>query len=184
MTPIHDILVELEEENHWIFVLHRSFRFSTFCDDQVTHHELVGEGILILNPKCTIKENSLILTAQRVIDNDINPIVIPKTRISIESLTPPLATISANHTAIITQNFEEIEHQLADIKQQQHFPTINMHDVHHYGIIYIIISLIIIISCYKKCGTKKPSITRLHHYRNFLASRRMLKGQHEFHQFS
>lgn len=156
VTPIHDTLIELDEENHWIFVLHRKFHFSTFCNDKVTHHELTGEGILILNPNCIIKENSLILTAQRVIDNNINPIVIPKTMINIESFKTPPPTMSINHTAVITQSFKNIDQQLADIKQQQYFPTINGHDIHHYGIIYSIITLIIIISCYKTCSTKKP----------------------------
>lgn len=162
VSPVYDALIELQEENHWIFVIHRKFHFSTFCNDIVNHHELNGEGILILNQNCIFKENSIILTGQRVMDNEITPIIMPKTLIQIDTITNQALSVpnsAFNHSEVVAHNFKQIDKQLAAIKQQQQFTTINAHDIHHYGIIYVSIVLVLAFVIYKKCKTQSRSVT-------------------------
>lgn len=161
-TPIRDVLMELQEENHWIFVIHRKFHFSTFCNDIVNHHELNGDGILILNKNCIIKENSLILTGQRIIDNESTPIIMPKTLIHIDTLTKQSLqsfNVAFNHSEVLTHNFKKIDKELVDIKQQQQFTTVNAHDIHHYFLIYATLGLVLAAAIYFKCKKQKRPIT-------------------------
>lgn len=158
-SPITDVWIELMEENYWIFVINREYQFTTTCNEIISHHTLYGEGILTLNENCTIVDKFIKLTAQKQINNEINPVVIP----AVHETFPHQFIETANfEDKLINNNITALINIVSEMKSKTLPHNVyNHHDVHHYTWIYVLVAAIAILF-FLVWKREKPTIQFIH----------------------
>lgn len=103
--------------NQWLYILTNATQCILQCDNQVSHHNIHGTGIINLQENCKLHTGYSTLSAQRTKeDNVTHPIIIPDIRTDdcfedIKNLpTANLLPISINEVPLDTLN--TLKHQL------------------------------------------------------------------------
>lgn len=145
-TAIEDTWIALSEPNKWIYVIYNTKQMDVICNDDIEHLPIEGEGIIRLHPHCVIRHSSVEITAQNNYESAIPGSILPEINITMEiakykqkyDATP----LSFRRSNISTLN-EMIEATKNNEKQLPE--TLDIHDIHHYGLGY---ALVLGIICY------------------------------------
>lgn len=139
------------EGNQFIFVLKHQVKVTIICKDTVNHDWLGGEGLLTLEPQCTLTGDNFQLDTVAILNNN-SEIVIPKLDIVSDwSLSPRTTDINLTTIALSNDNkVIELQKSLNETKPQMELikmkPDFSYHDATHYSLFTIIIIGYI---CYK-----------------------------------
>lgn len=154
------VFIELAEDNRFIFVCDAKQQLTVICGEIVLHPELEGEGIISINDKCrlkTLNSEQEILTKFNIDDKSREIIlpkfphfVVPDAKFKIDTDDDEELEISTNN-----YNFTQLFVMLNETKLNTKLPNeLNVHDIHHYTTLYlIVIVMIVFISWY--CITTK-----------------------------
>lgn len=148
---------ELKIHNKFVFVTNQPKRITVFCGESATHEIISGEGILSVQPTCTIKNNHFSINSKQYFANEPeNSVIIPNITIAEVNLTQ--SNFALPELKFTKYNVSSLQSILNDTKANQHFTEVSYTDVHHYAFIYLIIIVLIALSIlfinrYKKLKT-------------------------------
>lgn len=123
----------------------------TMCDDQVTAHQLTGAGVISVSHGCLIKTEEFVVYPHKPHTSEIRlspnlyiPTISPIN--NLINLTIPHLTEEASEShSELEQAASNIENKIHDLKEMQvSVDGVSYHDVHHYAMIYVLLSLIAI----------------------------------------
>lgn len=144
-TSIEDIWIPLHESNKWIYVIYNNNQMDVICNDKIEHITIHGEGIIQLQPHCTIRHSTIEITAQNNYDAAIHGSILPEINITMEidkyrqTRDPHFVTFDKSNTSTL----DEMIHTLK--MEEKHLPeNLTTHDVHHYGLGYSLVFVIIL----------------------------------------
>lgn len=169
--------------NGIIFVCINKIRIAVMCNDTVAHDYLVGEGVL-RTQGCSIRGAGIHLDPPADMNEQRSmEVAIPEVDIlQVESKLPRQENITQN-LQFVRSNFSKIDLRLNETKiklqELKRFDKTNLHDVHHYTLIYVLLSCIIVYAMVKL--KQKYFTNSICQYRRpafrcppFMPSRRML----------
>lgn len=156
------------DRNQFIFVLAKPIKVTIICKDLVNHDWLGGEGLLTLNPYCTLTGDNLQLDTIVNINNN-SEIVIPKLDIVSDwSLTSKstfnLSTIALTNNQTIIELQNHLNATKMDLESIRLRPDFSHHDAIHYSFFTFIVVIFIIYKTgiyrilFKSNGPKMPKI--------------------------
>lgn len=161
------VWIQLRYTNQWIFVLDQKYTLNLICNNTVSSLELEGDGIMHLEPGCTIKHNFMIITSQDLFkSHQTESSFTPLTNLSqqIDSwldqkvLSMPIANISLFDSSKLIQIQKQIQKLKDDtMEAEMQFDWTNLHHftVPYVSIIFITIFAVIFLIYYKRLQAKK-----------------------------
>lgn len=138
---------ELRSENRFIFVTNKSVRINSICKDMVSHQVVEGEGIMDLNDDCIIKNVDFQMDSKLTLSNRSNEITLLPNISVVDFGVINLSKMDLTKVNHSRANFSLSEVMIRDIKDNLGFEN-NVHDIHHYGMIYVIIIAVAIMGIY------------------------------------
>lgn len=141
-TTVVEWWKEMGESNKWIFFLSTLNHLTATCGDSVSHHTLNDSGILTLNANCAIKTKFNKIEPQLNLEIVENEFFFPHFNVnSIFSNKP--ATTQNEKLNYFRANFSKLDKMISEVREQQELnDTVNVHDIHHYIMQYILMFLI------------------------------------------
>lgn len=151
------IWIPLTNTNEWIYALPTLQIIDIICQNRVFNVKLEGMGIIKLQPGCTIKQPTMLITAFNGIQTRLNSSFVPLTNISMQlpELTPIRDTNKSLPVDTSTKDeYKKLSNLIRQQKDDETLPTaINSHDIHHYTMLYsllIVAIILLVIKYYKK----------------------------------
>lgn len=152
-------------KNQFIFVLQKPIKITIICRDIVNHDWLSGEGVLTLEPQCTLTGDNIHLNTHFNYQNN-SEIVIPNLDIITDW------TLSASERAFTPievglSKIRELELRINETKLNTNLPKISSdkdlsyHDITHYSIfsfIFFSLTSYVFFRKLKKMNIKMPII--------------------------
>lgn len=133
--------------NRIIYVCKDKTKITIFCNNSISHDYLSGEGILE-SKDCSIKGANMHLDPPMDINERPIEIMIPKIDILNSKLKIETQQDAINETFhFVRSNFSEIDTKLNATKYELNNLSTwdnNYHDIHHYSLIYLMFTFIII----------------------------------------
>lgn len=138
--------------NTYIYFCCETCQVRAMCEDQVTAHQLTSTGLINIGHGCIIKTDTFTIyphkphaSEVRLSPNLYTPTIAPINHII--NLTIPKSELILNKSHLdVAQEASIIQDRIQDLKQQEVLPeNVTYHDVHHYVMIYVVLTLIIII---------------------------------------
>lgn len=144
--PKVNSFIELDH-NKMIFVCIESIKISAFCDGSITHHYLSGEGILRTH-NCSIRgANMHLYPSVDMGGQEPTKILIPKVDIVQDKIKLSHQEVMRDSFHFVRANFTEIDSKLNATKfkiEDLGRWDRNYHDYHHYTLIYVLFTCLII----------------------------------------
>lgn len=162
-STIEDTWIPLHEPNKWIYAICNHTRMDVICNNKMEHLQIHGEGIIQLQPHCTIRHSETEITAQNNYDNAIHGSILPELNIITEinkykqARDPRFITFHKSNISTLDELIQTVKHQedhLAD--------TMNAHDYHHYGLGYILICIMLYYFVFRFIRRKKANQHDIH----------------------
>jgi len=147
------------EANRFIYVIRNSLKITIFCRESIMHDSLEGEGLLSLSDHCSLHAGGIHLTT-RITLNDNSSLLIPQLDLrEWPQLPESMATGNISEFRHSTlKNITELQIKLNETQANFHLINpgeINLHDMHHYIVIYSIIVVLLAYFVYKKCNSNE-----------------------------
>jgi hypothetical protein len=173
--------IQLPDENRWIFYVKDPQAFTEVCTKTVRTIKLQGEGILTLQPSCTLEHNSFTIQSSQTFTSEIEQQVYFPV-LNISWIEPKYTTVIENKTSVmvkVSDSFTEIESSLTAIKHQQ---VLKSQEVTHgvaigsiitSGVLSIIVIASLIYGGYLKFRSCLPSTPKPKPRRSLLTKFRM-----------
>lgn len=124
--------IQLPTPHKWIFYTNKPQGYSVSCGKKGGRFfKLEGEGMLTLHPSCTLEHSSFTIPSSNNIQTEHkSELYIPEVNVTTIMNKDPIITMKNKSTVLIrrTDMFNDIEHQLNDIKHKQVLKT---HQVSH-----------------------------------------------------
>lgn len=143
-------------QNQFVFVIKDTAKVTIICKDSVNHDWLRGEGLLALEPQCYLTGENIHLNTRIEYDNS-SEIVIPNVDSIKEWIMASDKQNNMNLTAITldgVQNITELQRSLnetkANLKLFKVDSSLSNHDITHYSLYTITLSLIVVYFMFKK----------------------------------
>lgn len=134
---------------------------TVICGDRVVHDQLAGEGILRLQPQCTLGADKFHLISRISLANESNEMIIPEIHIDSwdyhSPSTPPPHEFEG--TTGNGETINELKRALNITRSHAHLSHYNYHDVHHYTLSYLIVVCLIIYFTFKYCIHKNRIVS-------------------------
>lgn len=137
--------------NTYIYTCCERCQVRTMCEDRITAYQLVNSGLISVGHGCLIKTDEFTIYPHKPHTSEV--------RMSANLYTPTMAPI--NHIINISiphlnmnnkshLDFEQetsiIENKLQKLKESEGLSyTVSYHDIHHYVMIYVVLSIIAVI---------------------------------------
>lgn len=160
---IADTWIALHEPNKWIYAIYNHTQMDVICNNQIEHLQIHGEGIIQLQPHCTIRHAETEITAQNNYDIAIHDSILPEVNIIVEidkykqTRDPGFITFHKSNISTLDELIQTVK------KQEEHLPeTINAHDYHHYGLGYILMCIIFCYFVFRFIRRKKHNQRDIH----------------------
>lgn len=141
-TPVRDTWIALREPNKWIYAIYNAPQMDIICNDQLRHQQIRGEGIIHLQPHCSIRHNMFEITAQNNYEDVISASILPELNIVTEiakyqqTRSPKLMTFSVT-------NVTTLDEMIQSTKMKEQLPEqLDGHNLHHYGLGYTLVLVI------------------------------------------
>lgn len=165
--PPQRIWIRMHRPNSWIYVLDREYTIDVICDDKIHNERMKHDGIIQLNPGCSIKEPTMTVTATSSLVTNISSSFLPGFNLStrFDENNSPLFLFNN------TDDLENTAENIANLKVSENRKTWNnldIHDIHHYALTYILLSAVIGFICvwyYNKKRVRRlttVAVPRLH----------------------
>lgn len=160
--------IQLNNPNQWIFVLDKLYTVDISCKGELTYAELQGSGTLEISPGCELRNEDVTIHSHNIEQSIPINSYFPSfnlTEIKLQFDNSSARTLPPTPNLIIHTN-DLLKKLSADIdfqKKASVMPTpLNGHDVHHYALAYINLTLFccIAVACvlaYRKCWMKRGS---------------------------
>ncbi|XP_037041470.1 uncharacterized protein LOC119078121 isoform X2 [Bradysia coprophila] len=138
---------KLHTPNTFLFTTKTRTTFNIICGNKATTCYAEGAGIVQLDPQCVLQAANYEITSENDVDYGELHIVIPKLNISdiLIEIKPNSSNEPTHETMQLDEQMAILEKAIHNQKQQmQTFPTISVHDIHHYTMVYVIVILLIV----------------------------------------
>ncbi|KAL0860197.1 hypothetical protein ABMA27_010504 [Loxostege sticticalis] len=143
---IADKWIKLHRRNSWLYSSCNECTVRIFCTTGTAVRSITRTGVITMGQGCAVKGETFSIWSHNLylseLHHQLEPIEIPK--ISILN-----TIINSSYTLIYNQLRTDIDRIKEESSKQ-----INVHDIHHYTIAYILLAGIILISC---CAPPVPS---------------------------
>lgn len=142
------VWIQLKYSNQWIFVLDQKYIINMICNNTVTSLELEGDGILHLEPGCTVKHNSVILSTNDLFKTHLTASFNPITNLSQQMdvwIEQKKSTPGSNFTLFDPDSqIHQIKQDIAYLKDNtDKMDNFEWKQVHHFTVPYVSIILVI-----------------------------------------
>lgn len=139
-----NIFFESLNNNMFIFTIPDSYKITIICKDEVTHNHLSGEGILSLRSDCSLGSDTVRLLTKEHYGNVESEIVVPHMEHYNWTLSRQINVKYMTHDAV--KNISQLQLELNRTTENLylHKNNVESHNIHHYSIIYIVFSIVII----------------------------------------
>ncbi|KAL0829413.1 hypothetical protein ABMA28_004186 [Loxostege sticticalis] len=161
---IADKWIKLHRRNSWLYSCCNECTVRIFCSTGTAVRSIMGTGVITMGQGCTIKGETFSIRSHNLYLSELHhqsePIEMPKisilnTIINSSYTDPPIST--EDHQLIYNQLRTDIDRIKEESSKQ-----INVHDIHHYTIAYILLAGIILISCcavyFWRMNRKQPPV--------------------------
>ncbi|XP_071050599.1 uncharacterized protein [Onthophagus taurus] len=150
---LHPLFVKNEAPNSWIFAAPKATSLQINCKFSKSSIELNNTGILNLQPKCVAYADNVILQSFneiKQITNFITPF-IPKINMTEAFWKSKInfANVPKYNYSLMSNNLISLSKfsvSLSHLKDKQKELVPNVHDVHHYVSIYVLLIIFIIVT--------------------------------------
>lgn len=144
---------QLYDKKQWLYTLNQEQAFNLVCQDKITPVKLKDTGIVIVPNGCKLTGKTFYINQLNVLNSSIhesyisNNIELPL-EIPTREVSTPINTnsISVDYNKDLDQLEQKIDFQKND--EQKGISSISSHDIHHYTMIYIILTISIIIGIF------------------------------------
>lgn len=143
-TPVQDTWIALHEPNKWVYVIYDIQQMDVICNNQLMHHQISGEGIIELQPHCSIKHAMFEITAQNNYENAISASILPELNIATEiekyrrSRDPKLLIFNKSNMTTLDEMIQTTKGMEKQLPEQ-----LSGHDLHHYGLGYTLVFIVL-----------------------------------------
>lgn len=143
-TPIRDTWITLREPNKWIYVIYDDPQMDIICKNQLTHQQIRGEGIIELQPHCSIRHAMTELTTRNNYEDTISESILPELNIATEienyrqKHDPKLMVFRKTNITTLDEMIQNTKNQEERLPAQ-----LDVHDLHHYGLGYTLVLVIV-----------------------------------------
>lgn len=153
-------------KNSWIFSVKLQRTIDVICQENIQSVQLHNSGILKIKGGCHIKDDDITIAAESEVKTKFNISFLPTHNLSafiLQEKRKPQLTTYDHHD----QSFRDDINRIQQLINQQGTSEIiddhvNMHDVHHYTVIYLIVLIIAAAICLKavqQCRKRKLRIS-------------------------
>lgn len=139
---------ELKTGSQFLFVTDEPIKLTAICGDSVAHKTVSGEGIMSLVEGCTVKNMHFIMEPKINFADDSNEVAVFPNSSTLVMEMLNASKIELPELTFIHANQSLHQSMINEIKKNLKFKQIDHHDIHHYGMIYIIIAIIIVAIIY------------------------------------
>lgn len=155
-------IINLGQNNQWIFVIQSPQRILIHCDEQTYYTDIFGEGVLRLNDGCSVRHPKFHIDAQSKFTENRGELILPTLKhfVHFDVLH---SRISANNLRkFVHENLTNLYSQLESVKEQSKLPNeLDFHDLHHYVLIYLILFVLAIYLIFIYIAKKKKTKTKI-----------------------
>lgn len=152
VTDPYRFYIRLTNPNSWIYVLDKPYTVDLICGTETKTYDLNGSGIFKILPGCSFRNQEIRIDARDTLTTLINESYSPPFNLSTSDIQIPNSTKIHDQTKSVlvkTSNSAELDNisrSIEDLKEKQKFPKniSQYHNVHHYILIYILFTLIIV----------------------------------------
>lgn len=146
---------ELRTGHRLLFVTTEPMKITTICGDSVSHKTISGEGVLRLYGDCSIKTMHFIMEPRVVFSDELNEVaVFPNSSVVVLNMVNS-TKLDLPELSFARSNQSMTQSMLDETKRNLRFREIGYHDVHHYGMIYLLVAIIIGAIIYVACKMSK-----------------------------
>lgn len=154
LTPIKPVWIPLSSQNEWIYVIHEEYPIDIVCNQQRQHTELRGEGILRIRQKCSIQHASMEIAAQNEVKTTLTQSILPHVNISNEIIGYTTRDSTQENGEIDILGTGTLQEMIRIQKRREkelpnNLRKLNNHHIHHYGLGYLTIFMIIGYAAYQ-----------------------------------
>lgn len=139
-SSVADVWIPMSAPNKWIFAIYNTLQMDVICNGQVERLPIQGEGILQVQPKCTIHHGSIEIAAQNTFETAILGSILPEINIS-NTIDAYVRHGDNKLTSYHQSNISTLNEMIKTIKrnEEESTTTFTTHDMHHYGLSYILV---------------------------------------------
>lgn len=165
--PLTKLWRKLHIPSTWLYTMDNETHIDVICGDSTYSVILTGSGIIQLQPTCMIKHPTLFISANNqlpgvlnssfiseneIISNHLNALITNQN--TTQYIAPQLTNEITNKD--ISELYSEIKNQQEQIKQ---IPKVNIHDLHHYGGLYLLALIVTMLASYY-CWRNRRAVTQ------------------------
>lgn len=171
--PLNKHWIRLNHPNKWIYVLDKAYTIDIACNKVLTYVELKGSGVIDIAPGCKLRNNDITIHSHNIQQNEpINSYFpafnLTEIKIKFSNNTGKILIPSVTLTPdIMHEQLKKLSHDIEVQKKANVLPTMsNRHDVHHYTMTYVNLSLYFCAAAacflvYKKFRGRKDNSTNI-----------------------
>lgn len=150
-----DKWVKLHDDDTWLYACCKECLVRIICPGAMTSKRLLGNGLIKLHQGCVVKGDDFTIYAHDELNSRL---IVQNSVIEVPKMSPLNEVIN---TSIPTQDFQmevhdkqfdKINEDIQTLKEQSAIVTVSSHDLHHYIMIYGVLTFgvvaVIVISCY------------------------------------
>ncbi|KAG7306883.1 hypothetical protein JYU34_008351, partial [Plutella xylostella] len=150
-----DKWVKLHDGDTWLYACCKECLVRIICPGAMTSKRLLGNGLIKLHQGCVVKGDDFTIYAHDELNSRL---IVQNSVIEVPKMSPLNEVIN---TSIPTQDFQmevhdkqfdKINEDIQTLKEQSAIVTVSSHDLHHYIMIYGVLTFgvvaVIVISCY------------------------------------
>lgn len=159
-SNVSTVWIQVSQHNTWLFSSLGKYIIDEICQDIVVTHTLEGTAILELTGNCFLKSKDITIRSKIEKSTFVYNSFIPALNISEIKNNYPQHEPKPEVTFIKYSSRDELKLlskniQFQKTKELTPFLTIDKHDLHHYTVIYIIFTILLISLCYRRYNTYK-----------------------------
>lgn len=125
--------------NQWLFYSKTGSCLTFVCHDGVFRETIVGSGLLRFNQNCTVRNFDIEINGKKTFHGRQIDVMIPKVGKYYDHSIKWEHSMTQSNWA--PSNINELRGAIEEIRTKSSLPFhLNYHDIHHYAILYVLIS--------------------------------------------
>lgn len=146
------------DTNKYIYICPTPVTATAMCGRNIFRISLGGEGTLSLNDDCVVDTGKTTITARRIKQTKFELSEISSNILVVEVGAPIIPKVVPSLSDFKETDFESMKSEVKHIRESE-LIDINRHDVHHYTVIYVILTIVIIAGIYAIYFRKQINMT-------------------------
>lgn len=145
-STLYDVWIPLAARNRWIYSMVNSTRVTVMCKNKVEHPILGGDGILTIEPHCTLRRAHIEIVGLDIVESSSMESLLPRLNI-FEELRKAAPGGAQIRNATWSSDVATLQRFIENQREADNEPMekLTSHDIHHYSLGYGVLLLIIII---------------------------------------